>query len=47
MYLVIEAEKIKEELAVFYEKSDLQEKPDLKQVNNLLVSIRESYYSKK
>ncbi|UZO80155.1 nucleotidyltransferase domain-containing protein [Aquimarina sp. ERC-38] len=42
--LVREAEKIKEELEVFYDQSDLIEKPDLDKANELLASIREEFY---
>lgn len=42
--LVDVAEKIKEELEVFYDRSDLMEKPDLDRVNKLLVSIRDEFY---
>ncbi len=42
--LVNEATKIKEELEVFYKKSDLPEKPNTTLVNNLLINIRDKYY---
>ena len=43
--LVSEAEKIKTELETFYKESVLPEKPDMKLVNDLLISIRDTYYT--
>ncbi|MEW7278872.1 nucleotidyltransferase domain-containing protein [Aquimarina sp. 2201CG1-2-11] len=44
--LVNEAEKIKEELEVFYDQSDLIDSPNLNVINQLLVIIRKEFYKK-
>lgn len=43
--LVEKAEEIKNELDVIYSESNLQEKPDLNVVNELLIFIREKFYT--
>ncbi len=43
--LVEKAEKLRTELEVIYEKSSLMERPDLDNVNNLLVNIRKEFYT--
>jgi len=42
--LVIWAEQLKEDLAHYFTKSDLPEKPDLNAVNKLLFGLRHSFY---
>ena len=42
--LVERAEKLRTELEIVYEKSNLMERPDLDLVNELLVAIREQFY---
>lgn len=42
--LVTKAEKLKTELDEIYDNSTLIEKPDLRQVNNLLFNIRNDFY---
>lgn len=44
--LVKQAEDVKDELDKLYEASPLQEQPDMKTVNNLLVEMRNEYYGK-
>lgn len=44
--LVKQAEKMKTELETLYMESLLQEKPNLIQVNDLLVTLRDKFYSK-
>ena len=44
--LVAKAEVIKEQLNTIFENSNLKERPDLKEINKLLVSIRETFYLK-
>ncbi|GAA0730767.1 hypothetical protein GCM10009430_42260 [Aquimarina litoralis] len=45
--LVREASEIKDELEAFYDESNLPEKPNLTQVNGLLVNMRDKFYSLK
>ncbi len=44
--LVIKAEEMREELEAVYETSNFKEKPDLDNINELLVSIRSKYYTR-
>lgn len=43
--LVAKAEQMREELNIIYEYSNLQEKPSLKKVNELLISVRSKFYN--
>ncbi len=43
--LVLQAETLKDELPLLYQKSNLNEEPDVKGINELLVKIRDDYYS--
>ena len=43
--LVFEAENIKSELVSFYGQSTLMDQPNMKEVNQLLVEIREEFYN--
>ncbi len=45
--LVIKAEGMRKELEVVYETSNFKEKPDLDNINELLVSIRNKFYNQK
>lgn len=45
--LVVKAEILKAELDTLYDTSDLIEKPDIVQVNELLVNIRNEFYERK
>ncbi|MCF2875740.1 MULTISPECIES: DNA polymerase beta superfamily protein [unclassified Tenacibaculum] len=42
--LVEKAEELRMKLDILYEKAQLKEKPDMKEVNNLLVTIRTKFY---
>lgn len=42
--LVQQAEALKDELPLLYQKSDLKDEPDLNIINEILVKMRESYY---
>lgn len=44
-YLVKEAENLKKELVNLYDKSHLPVHPDYEAINNLLIEIRESFYT--
>jgi len=42
--LLTKAESLKNELTALYRKADLQDEPDIKKINELLIEIREAYY---
>ena len=42
--LVKQAEELKEELPLLYEKSGLMDEPDMKKVDELLITMRNEYY---
>ncbi|MBX9782861.1 MAG: nucleotidyltransferase domain-containing protein [Chitinophagaceae bacterium] len=44
--LVLKAEQLKNELPDLFEQSSLQEQPDLKKINEMLIKIRKVYYEK-
>jgi predicted nucleotidyltransferase len=44
--LLNKAELLKNELHDLYKKTDLQDEPDLRKINELLIEIREEYYGK-
>ena len=43
-YLVAKAEKLKEELPKFYQESNLPVEPNVENINDLLVKMREAFY---
>lgn len=45
--LVARAEALKNKLPSLYEHSNLQEEPDMKKANSLLIEMRENYYKQK
>jgi hypothetical protein len=45
--LVFKAEAMKIELETIYETSNLQDRPNIETVNNLLITLRERFYSEK
>lgn len=45
--LVQKAEALKDELPMLYQNSNLMKEPDVKQINDLLIKMREQYYERK
>jgi predicted nucleotidyltransferase len=44
--LLTKAELLKSELPALYAKADLQDEPDIKKINELLIEMREDYYKR-
>lgn len=44
--LLTKAELLKTELPALYAKADLQDEPDIKKINELLIEMREDYYKR-
>ena len=44
--LLAKAELLKSELTALYARADLQDEPDIKKVNELLIEMREDYYER-